>query len=251
MTALLIDLGNTRLKWALVDGLTWRADGALTHGERGFFALLTRALAALPDIDAALMVAVANDALAIEIEQALAVRWPAVGVERVVSASAGHGVTLGYAEPSRFGADRYAALIGAHALAPRDQLVVGSGTALTLDVLDSSGRHGGGWIAPGRALMALSLARGTARLPSAQVPVDADFASDTAAGIAAGIDHALAGAVERSARRFERASGERPALMVHGGDADALSARLDRDLFDAVIVRPRLVLEGLARIARS
>ena len=192
---LLIDAGNSRVKWALVeDGAAlgaWSASGAASHAEldivRAAWACGTQVLVSN----------VAGAALAARIAALL----PAgAQVEWFASTPQRAGLTNGYREPARLGCDRFAAAIGARALAPGQALVVATcGTATTVDAVRADGRFIGGMILPGLALMAASLARNTAQLPQ----VDAGalpplFGDNTQDAILSGLLSAQAGAIERA-----------------------------------------------------
>ncbi len=251
MSDWLFDLGNTRLKLAPL-----RALGPVGTGEGGAsgdpttaYAHVRDALgpgwtAALPPrIEVAWLASVGPPALRASLLQALvprATRVVEVGVERTMA-----DVRIGYREPSRLGVDRALALVGARARTRGWALVVGVGTALTLDLLDAGGRHIGGSIAPSPSLMREAL---HARAP--QLPADGgvllDFATDTADALATGCLGAALGLVERSRQAATALAGGAPALLLHGGGAAALLPAL-ADAEHA----PALVIEGLARLARQ
>lgn len=195
---LLVDAGNTRIKWALVDDGAalgaWRANGAGLHAEFDRIALEWAA----SGCTRALVSNVAGPALGERIAAAL----PAgLEVEWFASTPARAGLHNGYREPARLGCDRFAAAIGARALAPGQDLIVATcGTATTVDAVRADGCFVGGMILPGLALMASSLARNTAQLPlvaagTAPAPL---FGDNTDDAIAAGCLSAQAGAIERA-----------------------------------------------------
>lgn len=233
---LLLDAGNSRLKWGLHDGRDWIADGALDYAQLPALAEQCRVGEPLRRI---LGVNVAGAELAARIERALAglgrVDW-----NRARSAQA--GVRNGYREPAQLGADRWAALIGAHHLHRGAALVVMAGTATTIDLLAGDGLFRGGVILPGLDLMRRALARDTAQLPYArgayrQLPASTEDA------ILSGCCDAQAGAIERL---FRRLADEPGALCLLGGGGAAVL----EDLLEVPVRRvDRLVLEGLARIA--
>ena len=189
---LLIDAGNTRVKWALADdgaaaddrgsgppvrsaGLgRWGACGAVLHADVGMLArdwadapvrAVLIANVAGADMRAALLqqVALLQDRHAAgqsQQDMAPPVHWFA-------SADQTAGVRNGYRRPEQLGCDRFAALIGACALLPQQALIVAvCGTATTVDALTAAGAFIGGMILPGPGLMAASLARNTAQLPA-------------------------------------------------------------------------------------
>ena len=156
------------------------------------------------------------------------------------------GVTNGYRNPAQLGSDRWAAMIGARALHPaRAVLVVCCGTATTVDLLTANGRFAGGCIMPGVGTMLRSLHEKTAALPDAD-GVYTEYPIQTVDAIVSGCQHAQAGAVERIYDLYRREHGDLLCL-VSGGAAKALTPHLD------IVFRyhDNLVLEGLHCISRD
>jgi len=158
---LLIDAGNTRLKWATLRG---RRLGRLQVVEwNGRTVARVARQAVTGGVDRVLVCSVAGTVLERALRQAArAAGAPAPQFIRSTRRAA--GVRNGYVEPWRLGADRWVAMLGARARHPgRALCIVDVGTALTIDLLDSAGQHRGGLITPGPALMVESLLRDTAR----------------------------------------------------------------------------------------
>jgi len=250
MKILAIDSGNTRVKWGLWDAGGWLHVGALRHDElEDATGGLAAALARLP---APVRVAVANvagEGARTALSRALA--GLAAPVTWAQSRAAQCGVTNGYGKPATLGVDRWAALIGARHRSPGDCIVVGAGTATTIDILRASGEFRGGVILPGLDLMKRALAENTARLPLAD-GVFADEPRNTEDAIESGALHAQAGAIERMhARAGAGASAGagsgsgQVACLLSGGAAARIAAQLalPHKLLD------HLVLDGLVRIA--
>ncbi len=255
---LLLDIGNSRLKWALLRGTYGRgrrfaAQGALDLARpRGRAALRRLFESAGP----AAGIVVCNVAgAAIERRVRAMARAAGVSTPRFVrSARVAAGVRNAYAEPWRLGVDRWAALIGAHAEYPRRPLcLVAVGTAMTIDLLDQLGRHRGGSIIPGPTLMVDSLLERTAgirrRAGGRRAATRAVtrrrvtlFARDTRDAVADGALNAAAALVGESARAARELLGRAPLLIVAGGGADSVARQLR--------IRHRrqddLVLRGLA-----
>ncbi|MBI5335199.1 MAG: type III pantothenate kinase [Burkholderiales bacterium] len=252
MSFLVMDIGNTRLKWALYA----EADpqSALLHGGVALLEDIDQLARVqwhgLPHPQAMLGCAVAGEAVRRRVEEQLSMwqlqpRW-------VVAQAEAAGVHNSYEHPARLGADRWAALVGArHRLlrqaagqAPRAAVVVMVGTAVTVDALDESGRFLGGCILPGYGLMLAALETGTAglRVPSGEVR---DFPTNTSDALMSGGTDAIAGAVERMARRLSARSGQTPAVLLSGGAAIkvAPSLGLPHEMLDT------LVFEGLLKLA--
>lgn len=241
MSTWLLDLGNSRLKCApLREGRIGEVI-AIDHDGTAFAPGWEQRLPARFDV--ASVASVAAPALTVELLDALTRRCMRISLARTQAAF--DGVRIAYAQPSRLGVDRFLALLAARARAARPVLVVGAGTALTIDLLDADGLHRGGRIAPSPALMRAAL---HARAP--QLPVEGgswhEFADDTADALASGCDGAALGLIAGSLDAAAVLLGARPRLLLHGGGAGALLPHLG----DAVHA-PALVLEGLARWARD
>ncbi|MBZ0142936.1 MAG: type III pantothenate kinase [Rhodocyclaceae bacterium] len=233
---LAIDCGNSRLKWGVHDGVRWTAQGLLDYAGLGGLAELLRAQ---PRAARAVACNVAGAQVGEAVEAAVAAAG--LPLHWAKSQSAQHGVCNLYERPEQLGADRWAGLIGARALHPGACLVVGAGTATTVDVLDAEGGFQGGLILPGVELMRRALAVHTAQLPLA----DGRFAGlprNTMDAIVSGCLQAQAGAVERM---YEQVAALPGAVCLVGGGAAG-------QFFELLRVPKRrvdnLVLEGLARI---
>ena len=248
MTTWLFDLGNSRLKYTVLhdDGSL----GEIIAGAHDSYAFAPGWDHALPTyIDVAHVASVAPPGLRVALLDALTQRCPRISLAQTRPGFA--GVRIAYAHPQRLGVDRFLCLLAAHAQLAGPSLIVGVGTALTIDLLDSDGRHHGGRIAPSPALMRQALHRRATHLPDHaddDYSVDdyREFADDTGAALASGCIGAALGLVERSRMEAVRVLGTMPRLLLHGGGARALQSHLG----DSLLV-PALVLEGLARWART
>ncbi len=234
---LLLDAGNTRVKWAIVEAGQWIADGALTHDAIGELARIATAHGAISRVVGA---NVAGERIAGAIAEALASHAP--GPEWLQATRQQCGVHNSYDSPSQLGADRWAALIGARAIHPGDCLVVMAGTATTIDTLGADGQFRGGVILPGLALMRESLSRNTAQLPLAEGQFS-DWPRCTADAIVSGCLAAQTGAIERLFGRIAEHPDAR--CLLSGGTAETLEMHLGIP-FTRI---ENLVLKGLAVIA--
>jgi type III pantothenate kinase len=242
MSEWLFDLGNSRLKCAPLQGDG--AIGAVVVIDHDGAAFAPGWEQRLPErIDAAFACSVAAPGLALALLDALTRRCGRISIARTQPALA--GVRIAYAQPHRLGVDRFLALLAAHARAPQAWLVVGVGTALTIDLLAGDGCHHGGRIAPSPTLMREAL---HARAP--QLPVTGgmygEFAADTIDALASGCEGAALGVIDRSVAAATALLAEPPRLLLHGGGARALLPQLPHAGH-----APALVLEGLARWARA
>ena len=237
---LAIDAGNTRVKWGLHDGRRWVKQG---HAETARAAQLKSAFARLPPLRAVIASNVAGKALRVSLERALpstpAAHW-------IRSTGAQCGVRNSYARPAQLGCDRWASLIGAHAMCRGAAVVVNAGTALTVDALTADGVFVGGIIVPGVELMRNALARETAglrRRPGAF----SFFPDNTGDAIMSGAINASCGAIERMAHFLQETGQIAPLCILSGGAAAVLAPHLNLE----VKLVDNLVLEGLLAIARE
>ncbi|WP_174873418.1 type III pantothenate kinase [Vogesella oryzae] len=232
---LLIDAGNSRVKWALWDGAQLGPVTALAHDELARLAADWRGL----PLTAVYAANVAHAQIRQQIEQAapLAVQW-----QRAQQAAL--GVRNHYRHVAEQGADRWLAVLGARRLCAGDVVVACAGTALTVEALTAEGDYLGGLILPGYRLMLQSLAQNTANLDRAAGQVSA-FPQGTEDALASGAIDALCGAIQRMQQRLATHTGRMPQLLLSGGDAERLAAALPPE---ARIV-DNLVLYGLASVA--
>ncbi len=243
---LLVDLGNTRLKWVRGGGAPWQP-GAASYRGASLPQLLDELWGAAPAPNAVVMASVAPVETTDALEQWVQSRWGA-RVYRVRAQPTQLGVINRYREPTTLGADRWVALIGARGAFPAaDLCVVDCGTAVTADALTAAGEFAGGVILPGLGLLRQALASGTAAVQAAGGNDTSCLARSTADAVAAGTAYGLAGAIERVCREFEAALGVSMKLLLTGGDADRIAARLTRPAHRV----PDLILQGLARIAAT
>ena len=236
---LLIDAGNSRIKWRLQCEKNGRveAEGALAHDDIDSLGCVRpHALSAARIVGSN----VAGTAIAERIAHALGtehIDWLRPGQQAC-------GVRNLYEHPLQLGADRWAALIGARAVHAYASVVVMAGTATTVDLLSASGDFLGGLILPGVELMQQSLARGTAQLPSASGKFRLQPRC-TLDAIRSGCLQAQAGAVERMFRQI--ATQPDALCLLSGGAADGFAELLDIPLQRI----DNLVLHGLAVFAAS
>lgn len=237
LARLLLDAGNTRIKWALVRGDAWLADGVVETATPARLADAWRALPVAPQRLVACNVAGAR------VRESVASVAAAMQIEPHWFASTGHaaGVSNTYDRPTQLGADRWAAALGAWHRGHRACVIVNAGTALTVDALDDAGQFLGGLIVPGIHTMLDSLAERTAGL-ARQAGSYRAFPSNTGDAMWTGALDAALGAVERVMRRLSEHSGREVAALVSGGGSALLLAHLDQARVSHV---EHLVLEGL------
>jgi type III pantothenate kinase len=250
MTFLALDVGNTRLKWALYEQPHPNA-ALLAHGAE-FLENIDR-LAEDPWVDLPeprhmLGCVVAGDAIKRRVQEQLEI-WE-VHPQWVVPSVQEAGLVNGYDHPSRLGADRWVAMIGARQrmLAQsgpaRPLVVVMVGTAVTVEAIDAEGRFLGGLILPGHGIMLRALESGTAGLhvPTGEVTL---FPTNTSDALTSGGTYAIAGACERMVQHLQAHTGQAPMCIMTGGAGwkMAPSMSVQFELVD------NLIFDGLLALA--
>jgi type III pantothenate kinase len=251
---LLVDLGNSRLKWAWSGpGEAW-STGEVLHRGRALPALLDEIWGEAGLVpDRVVVASVAPSVRRTALGDWVFARWGRVPT--VIRAEAEClGVVNRYLDPASLGADRWAALIAVRGLTRANACVVDCGTAVTVDALSAEGEFLGGVILPGLDLMRESLLAGTALVRStAGEPTCLGRATGEA--VAGGTLYGLAGAIERVLAEQARAlggGGGAPVVFLTGGDAGQLHPLL-RPAVGAqnLTFVPDLVLRGLERLVRE
>jgi type III pantothenate kinase len=227
---LLIDAGNSRIKWALAGTAGWQQQGVLELADA---ALLQRQFAALPLPDKILVANVAGAAVAQQVRTACA-DWGRP-VEFIAAQPEQCGVRNGYEQPAQLGSDRWAALVAAWQHTHAACLVVHCGTATTVDALSADGEFRGGLILPGLALMRQSLAAAASGLAAAD-GVWCEFPRNTADAMASGAIAATCGAIRA---QHELLGVPGACCLLGGGAADSIVPHLGLPLerMDNLVLR--------------
>ena len=252
MTFLALDVGNTRLKWALYEQPHPDAN-LLAHGAE-FLENIDRLAdgdwADLPEPSHMLGCVVAGDAIKRRVQEQMDL-WD-LHPQWVVPSAQESGLINGYDHPSRLGADRWVAMIGARqrmlaqGQGAKPLVVVMVGTAVTVEAIDAEGRFLGGLILPGHGIMLRALESGTAGLhvPTGEV---SPFPTNTSDALTSGGTYAIAGACERMVQHLRERTGQEPQCVMTGGAGwkMAPSMSLQFELVD------NLIFDGLLALAEQ
>ena len=235
---LLLDVGNSRIKWAQVVGTQWSRQGAEDFSE---ISLLRQVFANLPQPHKILVSNVAGDEAAQQVCDACAA-WHCP-VEFISAKAEQCGVRNTYHQPGQLGSDRWAALIGAWHHEYAACLVVSCGTATTIDALSDEGEFLGGIILPGVDMMLRSLATGTAQLDVKEGEWR-EFPRNTSDAVTSGVIQATVGAI---LRQHELLGMPGARCLMGGGAADRILPHLALP----VLRVDNLVLQGLQTIGQE
>lgn len=241
----LVDLGNSRLKWAVLK----------RNGELSAMRAAAPERMQIPGLRAGvpvLAVSVAKELVRARFES-MVLKATGFKPRFVQSEAQCDGLINGYRDAWRLGADRWVAMIGARALFPRASalLVVDVGTAATIDLVTRDGRHHGGLILPGPSMMVDSLLGKTGgiaqRATGSRSTAGADFfARDTRAAVQQGATHSVIAVIERARREARAMLGSNPKVILTGGGASEIA----KDLQCAHSRVDDLVLQGLAQYVK-
>jgi type III pantothenate kinase len=245
---LLIDIGNTRIKWTALEGSRLASQSAAPYAGWDAAQLREQMLTNLSKPARVFVANVGGASIATLVTSTIEA---ACGVtpQFVHSSAAAAGVKNAYRNPEQLGVDRWLAMIGAYQLERSASCVVSVGTAMTVDGVDANGQHLGGIIVPGPDLMVASLYRNTSDIASRALSGNEGtslFADNTQAAVHQGVIHSLAATIERTCHDMHARIDKMPALVITGGASGRITSAL-RVPFRIV---PDLVLRGLAEIAR-
>jgi len=247
---LLVDIGNTRIKWARFDGRRLGRSRAAVHSRWRAGEYYHRLFGPGARIEEVVVSSVAG--ARVNAALAAAARRAQARLLRVRVGRRGAGVTVGYLEPWRLGVDRFVAAVGAHHLFKGvPVMVVGAGTAMTLDLLDARGRHRGGAIVPSPSLMIDTLFARThgirRRSQGGRAGGAGLFARSTRAAVIEGARYAAAALVDRAVEEARVLLRRRPLVVLTGGEAPVVRGLLRSHCLTV----PDLVLKGLAQLSQS
>lgn len=257
MASLLLDIGNSFVKAAWYDATLQLLPEVVATAE---FATKTpteiKPLASfwlLPAKPAqVILVSVVTGAVQNKIDNWLAT-YLDCPVKKIITQDKEKGVSNGYNDPHRLGADRWVAMIGAFNAHTTPALIVDCGTVVTIDVLDNRGQHHGGWLMPGLNLQVSALASISSGI---QLGLDADIKVDkdsvevfnhpghsTYAGITQGSQLAVAGLIHQCLNTAQQLLGTSVHCIITGGDAVKLKPCFN----NTARFVPELVFEGLSQ----
>lgn len=241
-----IDMGNTRIKWRIRDGSCIYGRGACLTGE--WEDSLGSELVQYQKKLTAIYVA---SVVSFQFEETFS-DWCLQSFSLAPcfakSAFSAGGVTSGYTQPETLGVDRWLAIVAAHNKKHSACLVVSLGTAITVDLVDRSGRHLGGFIGPGFGLSLRSLLGATKRIECLSEPSELNSypGLSTDSAVYAGVVAMLCGLVSRGLDRLKAATDSPIEIFLTGGDARKL-----KPFYPDASVVDELVLDGLAYVIPS
>ena len=243
---LLIDIGNTRSKFALANGVGVQPAFEVDHADLTEGVLESHCSDTLK-LSSAWISSVGPNSVFASIDLWISRRFKILP-EKVLVSEERCGISNGYHDLEKLGVDRWVAAIGARSLHPaNDLIIVDAGTAITVDWLSRNDVFEGGVIIPGYALMHSALVDNTAGIKSSVEPTQRIIGKTTHECVNSGLSFGVAGAVERIVIEMQQHINMPSKVILTGGFSSTLAQNLKFDF----VADQHLVLTGLAAIARS
>jgi type III pantothenate kinase len=251
MNRIFIDIGNSRIKYAIAENGDYEYLGA--ENSQDFITNIDELLFAEFDrVDEVYFCTVGNLQNLDDLTAAIQDEWNIIPTQ-LSSQRQCCNLVSGYKDFHKLGSDRWLAMQGALAITNEPFVVVDAGTAMTVDAV-VDGQHKGGFIVPGLKTMHHSLAGNTALLdlPDSDDLQDEEFsdellAKDTAGAILAGTLYMSAAFVNQLITDLNQQVGTQFKVFLTGGDATQLASLLDH----RYTYIPDLVLHGMYSVVES
>jgi len=236
---LLIDIGNTSLKWAVWEGAEFKQKGSDRYQLSETGTLCDKFFSILPAQNEIYISCVAGSQVKNAIDLWLQKNWQVKAVY-VVSRNQQNGLVNAYSDVGSLGVDRWYAMMGAWLQYKKAFCIIDCGTAVTLDVVDNDGRHLGGVIIPGLNMMCSALQQGAEGVGAVSGQL-IDLASNTGDAVNSGCNQILVLGLESLVKKYRERLGKDLLCIVTGGDGSHIAAQLSCDY----IYEPDLILKGL------
>jgi type III pantothenate kinase len=238
---LLIDIGNTRLKWCCshngqLSEITAFLNEELTEQQ------LIAVWQDLPTPMRIGLASVSKPSLQKLLHAVVDKLWPTLTIKAITSQAHAFGVLNAYKNPGSLGVDRWLAMVAARQCYPDSLCVVDCGTAITIDLLNAEGKHLGGMISPGLTTMKKSLAQGAAQLEFSVNQHAFGLANNTDAAIYSGTLASVIGLIEYVMKCHPYCQ-----LLLTGGDGNLIASYLNTPS----IVDNDLVMRGLSVVLQG
>ncbi len=251
---LLVDLGNTCLKWATLTQNKLGPQQRVFYQKNNIQACLSQYWQNLPCPEYGIWLSNVAGPQPLEMMQTWVKKQWGVKLTVVETMATACGVTNGYINPKQLGVDRWLAILAAYHLIKGNLCIVDCGTAVTLDVVAETGLHLGGLIMPGMKTMHESLLKATQingidkinGIEKFNVVEKQHLAYDTQSGIILGTLYAVVGWIEYIMNCIEK-PGQKLILIVTGGNVPELLPYFSKQN----VYIPDLVLQGLFRIVEQ
>lgn len=238
---LLVDIGNTRVKWACADNTILLNHGAFTYTPGALPGLIERDWRELKRPEQLCFASVADAGVTARLCEYARSVWN-LEPQQAVTEKERAGLRNAYDDVAAMGVDRWLAMLAAWGRYKKPLCVIDCGTALTVDIILGDGQHAGGFILPGLSLAAAALARDAHGIRERQGrELQLEFGRSTTACINNGFALALAGLLDRCTGKIRAEHGVELLPVITGGGAEQVLPLLPGHH----VHEPHLVLQGL------
>ncbi len=243
---LLVDIGNTRVKWACADDEALFGHDVFSYTQKTLPELLERHWPELAPPEQVYLASVADASIAAQVCEFAWSHWK-LQAQVAVTEKTRAGLRNAYDDVTAMGVDRWLAMLAAWSKHRKPLCVIDCGTALTVDVILGDGQHAGGFILPGLSLMRKTLTREAHGIRGRhEQALQLEFGRTTTACISNGFAFALVGLVESCAGKIREEQEVELLSVVTGGEAEQLLPLLPGH----PVHDPHLVLQGLALVSQ-
>jgi type III pantothenate kinase len=226
---LLVDSGNSRVKWLAADGTFCVDDVGTIPGDVDDLSSQLRQAWKKLSVPRKIVIAnVAGRRRADDLADAVRSLWD-MDTEFVGSTRECCGLHNSYDNPEKLGVDRWMAVLGASTVTNRAYIVIDCGTATTIDLVDCDRVFRGGLIMPG-VDASLSVLAGTTDVITSFNGITATgevMATRTADAVINGMVIGHAGALERIVKEMKLVGQDIIEVLLTGGEAECLQPWLN------------------------
>ncbi len=234
----LVDIGNTRIKWAIEANGIVKNSLAIKH-QINFIEQIKENWSLIERPEILAISSVSKQYLVDELLALAETLWPNVSIVVAKSTAQALSITNAYKEVGKLGVDRWLGLIALQHYYPGKGCVIDCGTAITIDVLNDDGLHLGGLISPGLQLMKQSLFQGAESLSNVKQQFSVGLSDATDSAIFSGTLFAATGLIDKVITEY---CSSAKTIVLTGGDAEFISKHLNCK----VIIEKDFILKGLS-----
>ena len=233
---LLIDIGNTRIKWQHRDDKNIIASNSISVEE-----FMDLDFSSIESIEKIIVSNVNHSVVLDKIREILAAfKCPIIEA----STDSNEYLVNDYEDTKTLGVDRWMAAMGAWKLYQRPLLIINAGTAITIDLIDldqkDKAHFRGGMILPGIAI-SLGILNNNTNLIDTEIGKSKYPSLNTKDAVTTGIMTSIQGAVNLVCRNLPSSLP----ILLTGGDANLIFEQAEKDWKSRIKLEDDLIFEGL------
>lgn len=244
---LLVDIGNSRVKWSWLDDKGLQPGDFFIKTKTGIKVGLTRAWKSFTLPSEIIVSNVAGDKIAQQLTDWTEKNWQ-ITPDFIHSEKKRFGVLNAYEQPETLGVDRWLNLIAGRQHSRQPVCIIDCGTAITVDIVTEKGQHQGGMILPGLAMMRSALVAQTDALTEQVGGSEFNLlATNTFSAIQVGTLYSVTATLDTIISDLKHSFKDNIRFVLTGGDTEILIALLPED----IEADQQLVFKGLRLYAKQ